>query len=154
MTRVQSEVDINAPIDRVFQYYTDPDKIKEAWPQDVVKESEATTGTKNEPGSEMRVAGEHMGIWQEMRLQVAEKEENRRLVTRQVDGPFKKWESIQEFQGDNNRTHVRHIIDYEMPTGGKVADLFSGGKADARIRQGLEQATQTVKTKLEGTTTS
>lgn len=153
MTRVQSEVDINAPVDRVFQYYTDPDKIKEAWPQDVVKESEATTGTKNEPGSEMRVAGEQMGIWQEMRLQVAEKEENRRLVTRQVEGPFKKWESIQEFQGDNNRTHVRHTIDYEMPTTGKVADLFSGGKADDRIRQGLEQAVRTVKTKLEGAAT-
>jgi ligand-binding SRPBCC domain-containing protein len=147
MTQVQSEVDINAPIDRVFQYYTDPDKIKEAWPRDVVKESEATTGTKNEPGSEMRVAGQQMGIWQEMR---AEKEENRRLVTRQVDGPFKKWESIQEFEGDNNRTHVRHIIDYEMPTTGKVADFFSGGKADDRIRQGLEQAIQTVKGKLEG----
>ena len=153
MVRIQSEVDIHAPVDRVFQYYTDPDKIKEAWPQDVVKESEATTGTKNEPGSEMRVAGEQMGIWQEMRLQVAEKEENRRLVTRQVEGPFKKWESIQEFQGDNNRTHVRHTIDYEMPTTGKVADLFSGGKADDRIRQGLEQAVQTVKTKLEGTAT-
>lgn len=152
MTQVQTEVDINAPVDRVFQYYTDPDKIKEAWPQDVVKESEATTGTKNEPGSEMRVAGQQMGIWQEMRLQVAEKEENRRLVTRQVDGPFKKWESIQEFEGDNNRTHVRHKIDYEMPTTGKVADFFSGGKADDRIRQGLEQAAQTVKRKLERTT--
>lgn len=102
MTQVSTEVDINAPIDRVFQYYTDPDKIKEAWPQDVVKESEATTttesGAKNEPGSEMRVAGEQMGIWQEMRLQVAEKEDNRRLVTKQIEGPFKKWESIQEFQ--------------------------------------------------------
>jgi ligand-binding SRPBCC domain-containing protein len=152
MTQVQTEVDINAPVDRVFQYYTDPDKIKEAWPQDVVKESEATTGTKNEPGSEMRVAGQQMGIWQEMRLQVAEKEENRRLVTRQVDGPFKKWESIQEFEGDSNRTHVRHTIDYEMPTTGKVADFFSGGKADDKIRQGLEQAVQTVKGKLEGTT--
>ena len=150
MARVQSEVDINAPVDRVFQYYTDPDKIKEAWPQDVVKESEATTGTKNEPGSEMRVAGEQMGIWQEMRLQVAEKEENRRLVTRQVEGPFKKWESIQEFHGDNNRTHVRHTIDYEMPTTGKIAEFFTGGKADDKIREGLAQAAQTVKSKLEG----
>ena len=154
MTQIQEEVEINAPVDKVFQYYTDPDKIKEAWPRDVVKESESTTSTKNEPGSEMRVAGKQMGIWQEMRLQVTEKEENRRLVTRQVDGPFKKWESIQEFEGDDNRTHVRHTIDYEMPTGGKVADFFSGGKADDKIRQGLEQAIQTVKDKLEGTSSA
>jgi uncharacterized protein YndB with AHSA1/START domain len=72
MTRVQTEVDVNAPVDRVFDYYTNPDNIKEAWPRDLVKESEATTGTKNEPGSEMRVAGEQMGMRKEMRLQVAE----------------------------------------------------------------------------------
>jgi ligand-binding SRPBCC domain-containing protein len=149
MTRIQTEVEINAPVGRVFEYYTNPDNIKEAWPRDVVKESESTTGSKNEPGSEMRVAGEQMGIWKEMRLQVAEKEQNRRLVTRQTDGPFQRWESIQEFQGDNNRTHVRHIIDYELPTGGKVADLFSGGQADDRIKSGMEQAAQTVKSRLE-----
>lgn len=153
MTRVQTEVDVNAPVDRVFDYYTNPDNIKETWPRDLVKESEATTGTKNEPGSEMRVAGEQMGMRKEMRLQVAEKEANRRLVTRQVDGPFKRWESIQEFQGDNNRTHVRHIIDYELPTGGKVADFLSGGQADDKIKQALEQAAQTVKAKLEGSAT-
>ena len=97
----------------------------------------------------MRVAGEQMGMWKEMRLQVAEKEQNRRLVTRQTEGPFKSWESIQEFQGDNNRTHVRHIIDYELPTGGKVADMFTGSQADDKLRSGIEQAAQTVKQKLE-----
>jgi len=149
MARIQTEVDINAPVDRVFEYYTNPDNIKEAWPSDIVKESGSTTGAKNEQGSEMRVAGEQMGIRQEMRLKVAEKEQNRRLVARQTDGPFKRWESIQEFQGDNNRTHVRHIIDYELPTGGKVADIFTGGQADDKIRSGMEQAAQTVKRKLE-----
>ncbi len=149
MTRVQTDVEINAPVERVFEYYTNPDNIKEAWPKDVVKESETTAGSKSEPGSEMRVAGEQMGIWKEMRLQVAEKEQNRRLVTRQTDGPFKRWESIQEFQGDNNRTNVRHIIDYELPTGGKVADMFTGGQADDKIKSGMEQAAQTVKRNLE-----
>ena len=149
MTRIQTEVDINAPVERVFEYYTNPDNIKETWPSDIVKESESTTGAKNEKGSEMRVAGEQMGIRQEMKLQVAEKEQNRRLVTRQTDGPFKRWESTQEFQGDNNRTHVKHVIDYELPTSGKVADMFTGGQADDKIRGGMEQAAQTVKQKLE-----
>jgi ligand-binding SRPBCC domain-containing protein len=149
VTRVQTDVEINAPVERVFEYYTNPDNIKEAWPKDVVKESGTTAGSKSEPGSEMRVAGEQMGIWKEMRLQVAEKEQNRRLVTRQTDGPFKRWESIQEFQGDNNRTHVRHIIDYELPTGGKVADMFTGGQADDKIKSGMEQAAHTVKRNLE-----
>jgi ligand-binding SRPBCC domain-containing protein len=149
MTRVEYETDINAPVERVYEYYTNPDNIKEAWPRDVVKESEATTSAKNEPGSEMKVKGEYMGRQAEMRLEVAEKEQNRRLVTRQTDGPFKRWESIQEFQGDNNRTHVRHTIDYELGTAEKAGNFLTGSQADDKIRQGLEQSAQTVKQKLE-----
>ena len=53
MSRIEYDVDINAPVERVYEYYTNPDNIKEAWPKDVVKESESTTDSKNEPGSEM-----------------------------------------------------------------------------------------------------
>lgn len=54
-------MDINAPVERVYEYYTNPDNTKESWPRDVVKESESTTTSKNEPGSEMKVKGEYMG---------------------------------------------------------------------------------------------
>ncbi len=100
----------------------------------------------------MKVKGQYMGKEEEMRLEVAEKEQNRRLVTRQIEGPFKKWESIQEFEGrggGRNSTHIRHSIDYELPTTGKIANMLSGSQADNKIRQGLEQAAQTVKQKLE-----
>src|SRR5215216_8177769 len=88
----------------------------------------------------------------EMRLEVVEKEQNRRLVTRQTEGPFKKWESIQEFEGrggGNSSTHIRHLIDYELPTTRKIANMLSGSQADNKIKKGLEQAAQTVKQKLE-----
>ena len=152
MTRVEYEVDIQAPVAEVFEYYTNPDNIKEAWPHEVVKDSYSTSSSahkKNEEGSEMKVKGEYMGMEKEMKLQVTEKEQDRRLVTRQTDGPFKKWESVQEFQGDQSRTHVRHTIDYELPTMGKVADMATGSGAEDKIRQGLEQSAQTVKQKLE-----
>jgi ligand-binding SRPBCC domain-containing protein len=61
MTRIEYEENINAPVERVYEYYTNPDNIKEAWPRDVVKESESITDSKNEPGSEMKVKGEYMG---------------------------------------------------------------------------------------------
>jgi uncharacterized protein YndB with AHSA1/START domain len=121
MTQLQYETDINAPVERVYEYYTNPDNIKEAWPRDVVKESEATTSAKNEPGSEMKVKGEYMGRQAEMRLEVAEKEQNRRLVT----------------------------IDYELGTAEKAGNFLTGSQADDKIRQGLQQSAQTVKQKLE-----
>jgi ligand-binding SRPBCC domain-containing protein len=97
----------------------------------------------------MKVKGEYMGRQAEMRLEVAEKEQNRRLVTRRTEGPFKRWESIQEFQGDNNRTHVRHTIDYELGTAEKAGNFLTGSQAHDKIRQGLQQAAQTVKQKIE-----
>jgi ligand-binding SRPBCC domain-containing protein len=149
MTKVEYQIEISAPNEKVYEYYTNPDNIREAWPQDIVKESENVSGSKGEEGSEMKVKGEYMGKKEEMKLQVVDKEPNRKLVTRQTDGPFKKWESIQEFQGNGNTTHIRHTIEYELPTSGKIANTLSGNQADNKIKQALEQAAQTVKQKLE-----
>lgn len=149
MTKVEYQIEISAPNEKVYEYYTNPDNIREAWPQDIVKESENVSGSKGEEGSEMKVKGEYMGKKEEMKLQVVDKEPNRKLVTKQTDGPFKKWESIQEFQGNGNTTHIRHTIEYELPTSGKIANTLSGNQADNKIKQGLEQAAQTVKQKLE-----
>jgi ligand-binding SRPBCC domain-containing protein len=149
MANVQYETEINAPVEKVFEYYTNPDNIKESWPQDIVKESEKVSGQKSEEGSEMKVKGEYMGKEEEMTLEVVKKEQNSRLVTQQTQGPFKKWESIQEFQGSNGKTHIRHTVDYELPTTGKIANVLSGSQADSKIKQGLQQAAQTVKQRLE-----
>jgi ligand-binding SRPBCC domain-containing protein len=149
MANVQYGTEINVPVEKVFEYYTNPDNIKEAWPRDIVKESESLSGSKSEEGSEMKVKGQYMGKEEEMILEVVAEEQNRTVVTRQTEGPFKKWESIQEFQGNGNSTHIRHSIDYELPTTGKVANMLSGSQADNKIRKGLEQAAQTVKQKLE-----
>src|SRR6476469_9427669 len=102
MTIIQNQIEINAPVARVFEYYTNPDNIKESWPRDIVKESENVSGQKSEEGSEMKVTGEYMGKKDEMILEVVQKEQNKRLVTKQTEGPFQRWESIQEFQSSGN----------------------------------------------------
>ena len=67
MSQIRYDVEINAPVERVYEYYTNPDNIKEAWPQDIVKESESlSSSTKNEEGFEMRVKGQYMGKEEEM----------------------------------------------------------------------------------------
>ena len=112
-TTVQNEIEINAPVDKVFEYYTNPDDIKQAQPQDIAKESESLSGSnKNEEVSEMKVKGEYMGREEEMILEVTDKEQNKRLVTEQKEGPFKSWTSKQEFnqsngQGTQYKTYYR-----------------------------------------------
>src|SRR6478609_2100804 len=159
MTTIQNQIEINAPVERVFEYYTNPDNIKESWPRDIVKESENVSGQKSEEGSEMKVTGEYMGKKDEMTLEVVQKEQNKRLVTKQTEGPFQRWESIQEFQSSGNgntsttttttTTLVNHTINYELPTTGKIANVLTGSQAENKIRQGIEQAAQTVKQRLE-----
>ena len=150
MTKIQYELDINASVEQVFEYYTNPDNIKKAWPQDIVKESESLSGSKNEEGSEMKVKGEFMGKEDEMILEVSDKEQNKRLVTEQKEGPFKSWISTQEFNQNNGKnTHIRHIIEYELPNTGKIANFLTGDQAKNKIQQSLQQTAQTVKQKLE-----
>ena len=150
MTTMNTHIQIHAPVEQVFEYYTNPDNIKESWPKDIIKESENVSGQKSEEGSEMKVEGQYMGKRDEMILEVTQKEENKRLVTRQTEGPFQSWESVQEFQSNgNNSTRVNHSINYELPTTGKIANFLTGSQAEEKIRQGIEQAAQTVKSKLE-----
>ena len=150
MTTISTNIQIQAPVEQVFEFYTNPDNIKESWPHDIVKESENLSGQKSEEGSEMKVEGEYMGKKDEMILEVAQKEQNKRLVTKQTQGPFQSWESIQEFQSNgNNSTKVNHTINYELPTTGKIANFLTGSQAEDKIRQGIEQAAQTVKQRLE-----
>ena len=150
MTTISTNIQIQAPVEQVFEFYTNPDNIKESWPRDIVKESENVSGQKSEEGSEMKVEGEYMGKKDEMILEVAQKEQNKRLVTKQTQGPFQSWESIQEFQSNgNNSTKVNHTINYELPTTGKIANFLTGSQAEDKIKQGIEQAAQTVKQRLE-----
>jgi ligand-binding SRPBCC domain-containing protein len=150
MTTINTQIEIQAPVEQVFEYYTNPDNIKETWPKDIIKESENLSGQKSEEGSEMKVEGQYMGKSDEMILEVSQKEQNKRLVTRQTEGPFQSWESIQQFEnnGDNSTT-VNHTINYELPTTGKIANFLIGSQAEEKIRQGIQQAAQTVKSKLE-----
>ena len=98
----------------------------------------------------MKVTGEYMGKRDDMLLEVVDKEQNKKLVTRQTQGPFKRWESIQEFQnGQKNYTLVIHTIEYELPTTGKIGNILTGSQAEEKIKQGIQQVDQTIKQKLE-----
>ena len=92
---------------------------------------------KKEKKYEIKVKGEFMGKQEEMRLEVIDKEQNKRLVTRQIEGQFKRCESIQEFQDSNNgnnisASHIRHTIDYELQLQERLQTYFQAAKQITR----------------------
>ena len=120
-------------MDKVFEYYTNPDNIKQAWPQHIVKESESLSGSKNEEGSEMKVKGEYMGRENEMILEVTDKEQSKRLVTEQKESPFNYGRVDKNLKRNRMTTYIRHIIEYELPTTGKIANFLSAEQAKNKI---------------------
>jgi len=150
MVKIQTEVLIDAPLGVVFEYYTNPDYIKQSWSNDIIKESESTSGQSSEEGDEMIMEGQYLGKREEMIIEVTQKEQNKMVVTRQTEGPFESWESIQEFQSNGDKaTLVSHIINYQLPTTGKIVNFLTGSQAEDKLRQGIEQAAQIVKQELE-----
>ncbi len=37
MTTINTQIEINAPVEQVFKFYTNPDNIKDSWPSDTSK---------------------------------------------------------------------------------------------------------------------
>ena len=110
----------------------------------LLKNQKICPDKKSEEGSEMKVTGEYMGKKEEMTLEVVEKEQNKRLVTKQTQVIFQKWESMQEFQSngnlDTNTTIVNHTVNYKLPTIGKIANVLTVSQAENKIREGIVQA--------------
>src|SRR4029078_8139891 len=105
------EILIDAPLWIVFEYYTDPEYIKQSWPSDIIIESESISGQSSEEGAEMIVEGRYLGNREEMIIEVTQKEQNKRLVTRQTEGPFERGESILECQTKGDKaTLVSEVI--------------------------------------------
>lgn len=77
MTKIQAEIIINAPIGEVFEYYINPDNMKQSWPSDIIKKSERVSGQSNEEAVEMKVEGLYMGKSEEMTIEVTEKDQNK-----------------------------------------------------------------------------
>ncbi|MEO9321608.1 MAG: SRPBCC family protein [Nitrososphaera sp.] len=152
MTTLSYEMEIKAPVEKVFQYCADPENFMESWPSDVITGSQQLSGTKGEKGSTFKLRGMYSGKEEEMRMMVTEKWPNGKIRTKQTEGPFKKWESIQEFEGHDNVTNLRYTIRYELPRTGRFMKMVSHSDGDHIMRQGLEDYIQNVKHKMESLT--
>jgi len=122
---------INAPVEKVWQFYERSDILQlltPPWqPVTVVR----------------REGGLGVGAVSEFRLSLAgipirwvathiECEPNRLFVDRQTDGPMESWVHRHEFITENGKTKLVDAIAYEIP-GGWLAELLLGWWVEARL---------------------
>ncbi|MFQ5970621.1 MAG: SRPBCC family protein [Nitrososphaerales archaeon] len=152
MTSISRSMEINAPISEVFTYFARPEHMADQFPEDIglsVLPIEVKNGFG--VGTIFRISGDFNGKKLQWDCETVEYIPHRKIVAKQVDGPFKKWQVTVEFEVlDQKKTRTSISVDYDMPFGpfGSLMDKVKLKKSAAR---GIENGLYRVKGLLEGT---
>lgn len=152
MTSISKSMEINAPINEVFTYFARPEHMADQFPEDIgltVLPIEVKNGFG--VGTIFRISGDFNGKRLEWDCETVEYIPYRKIVARQVDGPFKKWQVTVEFEVlDEKKTRTSISVDYDMPFG-PLGSLMDKVKLRKSAERGIENGLYRVKGLLEGT---
>ncbi len=152
MTLISKSMEINAPISEVFTYFARPEHMADQFPEDIglnVLPIEVKNGFG--VGTIFRVSGDFNGKKLEWDCETVEYIPHRKIVAKQVRGPFKKWEVTVEFEELGVKKSKTGItVDYDMPFG-LLGSLMDKVKLKKSAERGIENGLYRVKALLEGT---
>ena len=139
---------IDAPVEKVWQFYERPDILElltPPWqPVKVIR----------------REGGLDIGAISEFRLSLAgipvrwiathiECQPNRLFVDEQTEGPMDSWVHRHEFKSENGKTRLTDAIAYEIP-GGWLSEFILGWWVDSRLQDMFRYRHQVTKNHCEG----
>ena len=107
---------MNAPIEQVFMYYARPEHIAGHFPEEAkmkVIPIKVTEGWG--VGTVMRIIGEFGGRPMQWDSITCEVTKNKKIVSKALNGPFKKNVITVKFEEINNATKVTFEADYVLP---------------------------------------
>ena len=152
LTLVSKSIDIKTPVENVFTYFARPEHVSDQIKNDAVGMAVVPMDIKEGMGvgTTFRVIGDFNGKRLEWDCETTEFTRNEKISAKQIDGPFKHWQIINEFESiGENMTRVTMTVDYEMPFGplGAILDKAKFAKSAER---GMETALYNVRGLLEG----
>ncbi|MCS7141252.1 MAG: SRPBCC family protein [Candidatus Nitrosocaldus sp.] len=152
MATISKEVIINAPVKEVFTYFARPEHISEQFPKEIgmnVIPIEVKDGFG--VGTVFRITGNFGGKVLEWDCETLEYIPGRKIVAKQIDGPFKKWMITVEFEAlGEDRTRTRMTVDYDLPLS-FIGSIMDKVKVEKEAERGIENGLYRVKALLEGT---
>ena len=116
MSIVTKSIIMNAPIEQVFMYYARPEHIAGHFPEEAkmkVIPIKVTEGWG--VGTVMRIIGEFGGRPMQWDSITCEVTKNKKIVSKALNGPFKKNVITVKFEEINNATKVTFEVDYVLP---------------------------------------
>jgi len=116
MPRFETEITLNASVERVFEFVCSPRNHERLSPPNV--------GLKFIDPPDLLAAGmrfrfkvRNFGMIQTIEHEITEFEPPLRFVEVQVQGPLQRWVHRHEFRAEGAQTMMRDAIDFEPPTG-------------------------------------
>ena len=152
MTVVTKSIDIKAPIDSVFTYFARPEHVSDQLKTDMVGMTVVPMDIKEGMGvgTTFRIIGNFGGKRLEWDCETVEFEKEERISAKQIDGPFKRWIIVNEFEArGDSLTRVTMTVDYEMPFG-PLGSIMDKAKFAKSAERGMETALYNVRGLLEG----
>jgi ligand-binding SRPBCC domain-containing protein len=148
MVTYSREIDIKAPIEKVFHFHDNTDNLLKISPPDAgVSILEAS-----EPGLGQKVvlSIKQLGIITlEWEVEITEYDPPHRMTDEQKRGPFGSWKQSREFQAiDQQTTRLIDKIEYTLPLHA-LAQLLVGGLVRKKITDMFEYRQKTLKEILE-----
>ncbi|UCE95702.1 MAG: SRPBCC family protein [Candidatus Bathyarchaeota archaeon] len=154
MVRVESSIEIKAPIEKVFAFLADPRNYEKIFADSKVKMEMLSEGPIG-LGTKYRISAERRRILGGQQVdfhlhEYVEFEENHTFTDRETEGRLKKEEMTFIFDKTDNGTKVIAIIDYELPYSGFgiiIGKLMRVKMAFIHfLRSSLERAKETLET--------
>ena len=152
LTLVTESIDIKTPVDSVFTYFARPEHVSDQIKNDMVGMTVIPMDIKEGMGvgTTFRIIGDFSGQRLEWDCETTEFVRNEKIVAKQFEGPFKRWQITNEFESlGDNLTRITMSVDYEMPFGpfGAILDKAKFAKS---AEKGMETALYNVRGLLEG----
>jgi hypothetical protein len=136
----------------VFTYFARPEHVSDQLKTDMVGMTVVPMDIKEGMGvgTTFRIIGNFGGKRLEWDCETVEFEKEERISAKQIDGPFKRWIIVNEFEArGDNLTRVTMTVDYEMPFG-PLGSIMDKAKFAKSAERGMETALYNVRGLLEG----
>ncbi len=146
MAEIVKSIDIDVPIETVFEYVANPHNALTFMPN--FTKFQPAGQPERGLGAKVEAAGDFMGIGFKTQLEIIEFEENKRLVSRSIQGvkSLSKW----QFRPlPNGSTEVTFISDYNLP-GRMLGWMFDKLLLEKDVEKNTVQTLLNLKKVLEG----
>lgn len=146
MTRLEHSIEIEAPIERVYEFWLDPDIHTNFFPSNI--QVQKHFNGKPRVGDTYDFSGELAGQGMKLTFKYIELEPNVKVVEERVKGDMKRFRDSIVLEKIDHGTRVTDTWEYELPYSviGKVIDAV---KARKELRNYLTEILRKAKESLE-----